>query len=316
MRKLRQVLTDEQAGKEDETLLTMLVLDFFELMTGGHSHPLGTHTQGLAAVVAQRGRNQVFKPVGWNLFRVAHRRIQTLQLITSAGPLADSVQLLNTLNTDLPEVRLASVTVGVNDVLHQAKGCLDSPVLEPDILESLVARMKELDATLQSWRLGLPAQWHFVPSNDPGGAGRQALEDHAKQMHQYHDMWVADTWNYGRLCRILLLESIMRCYLKLGRSSVGYAMVDAVVPEQTITTAPTVVRRLIDDIVASAPFLTGSSGSSARNVHPTPVHTSLGMYLLQPALAVIRSASSATVEQIQKVDRLSYEIGIKLRGQS
>lgn len=316
LRKLRQALADDEGSKQDETLLTMLVLDFYELMAGGRSQTLGTHTQGLAAVVAQRGRDQVHDSIGWNLFRVAHRRIQTLQLITSAGPLADSVQLLGTLNPELPEVRLASATVGVNDVLHQAKNCLNDPSPEPAILGSLIVRMKELDATLQSWRLGLPAAWHFIPSESSQEGMEQASEDHTTPTHYYHDLWIADTWNYGRLCRILLLETIMRCYLRLGRANVEYAMVDAVACEQTITTAPTVVRRLIDDIVASAPFLMGPSDSGTRNAHTTPVHTFLGMYLLQPALAVIKSASSATLEQIQRADWLSHEIAIKLGQQN
>lgn len=75
LQSLRRNVLDSSIMKRDDTLMSVLVLDFFALLTDEMPAFLGPHSCAIAEILKARRKKQIRTMVGWNLFRIAHRRL-------------------------------------------------------------------------------------------------------------------------------------------------------------------------------------------------------------------------------------------------
>jgi hypothetical protein len=248
--------------QKDSTLLAVMVLSFFESVTGFNQRSLqawAQHIHGAAALVKLRGYEQLRSPEGLRLFNqvtasllmsCVHRELEIpteiLELRTEAGRQIDPSD---------PAWRLQNILIAFASFRCSLR---HGP---PSDISSILAAALELDGAFLELFNSVPAAWKYeVISTDSGWENPELVFNGCPNYHVYRDFGVAQSWNSMRSCRILLNRAIRDVLLR------GFAAKPPVfvASEHTVLfqAATDMLFQLRDDILASVPQYLGCGGNT------------------------------------------------------
>ncbi|CZR51355.1 related to negative acting factor [Phialocephala subalpina] len=284
---LGESLKNPETKPDDYVLMTVVVLDLFECMYLHVPISEGQHSQGMAQILRLRGPDQIYSARGWSMFRLAHHRLQKEQLALGQAPIAESQAWMDSLNEEIPDVRLEKHAFEISKISERARRLLKEIETAPD--QTLIKEMLKLDRVSTTWRNG--PEWAFKTVPTPTGF---------IQLHR--DVWIAYEWNYHRTARIILHKQLLDCLERMDS------------PELTAASTG-VIRGLTDEILSTVPQMMGDIDSDGRPMNNQILSRGIGAYFLLWPIKVVKGASSATEEQrkaAQKVfERIRDYTGMK-----
>lgn len=188
---------------KDSTLLTVIVLTYFEAITGGDRRTLtawSQHVYGTAALIELRGPAQMRTPEGRILFMQASTNIIT-----------NCIRLGIRVPNHIPEL-MAEASVVIDNpkdpMWHVHVASLQVADFYSDVIcgriennEIVVAEFLRLDHTLAAAFIDVPPCWSYEIITSQQG---QLPNGFPGYMHVYQDALSAQIWNSMRCSRMIL----------------------------------------------------------------------------------------------------------------
>jgi hypothetical protein len=283
----------------------------------------GSHAEAMAQILRLRGPNQIYGARGWSLFRLSHHRLvrhyrntlitqltflppkQKQQLAfkqSRHGALPESEAWLDSLNDELPYVRIEKDNFQINKTCERArnlrKNLKDSDLPADQILD-MIKEMHDLDQVATTWRQSPGWTYKTIHRSEIIQDDSTASKfPEFVQLHQ--DVWIAYEWNYHRTGRILLHEELLECLDRLQSlysGSQGNVPIDLSSFKQA---SIRIIRALIDQILSTVPQSLGDidhEGNLTKISSGTPKCEGVGGYFLLWSIKIIKRTPSATAEQ-------------------
>lgn len=176
---------------------------------------------------------------------------------------------MDSLNDEIPEVRLEKNTFEITKICQRARHILEEIREVPD--QSLIEEMLELDRISVTWRSG--TEWSFKTIPTPNGF---------IQLHR--DVWIAYEWNYHRTARIILHEQLLECLDRLDSPDLRARSI-------------AIIQTLITEILSTVPQMMGDIDSDGRPINNQNLSRGIGAYFLLWPIKVVKSTVSATPDQ-------------------
>lgn len=206
LRLINDALEDPEEATKDSTLLSVLILGTYEMLTGTSSETMQAwqgHMQGAAALAKLRGPGQFKTKVGVRMFLMLCRSI-TLSCLHRDVPIPEMlIELRTELEAALVPVStkfdMASPMYNMLQLRHDIKcGRLSST---QNIIQALLA----LDDEYITLLAGLPDSWQYnvVELSTPNPIAFTPV------CHVYSSTENAATWNGLRSVRMLVHETIL-----------------------------------------------------------------------------------------------------------
>ncbi|KAJ5692294.1 hypothetical protein N7462_001717 [Penicillium macrosclerotiorum] len=152
-----------------------------------------------------------------------------------------------------PRILLSAVSSELVNLRHSWERMMTRPADETEATV-ILAKANAIDIKLVSWTYAVPQHWVPIAATViPQSVRNAGLW--RNRCDCYTDLWIAATWNTFRDCRILLQSIVLSCLRILSSQDPDGRRIAAV--ESTI-------RKIADDICASAPFFLGSQIESIR----------------------------------------------------
>jgi hypothetical protein len=242
---MNTVLRSSEIASKNTTLLSSLMLDLFEKITNNKPQDhWSTHINGALGLVEVLGLQTFDDPAAIRILVrlstnlliscVASKTHVPYKLIILRKHVAKHISVADDPKWKLTDLMIIYATLRANMRCgHLSK--YDG-----------LRHISQLDAKLNSLALEMPATWQFyttIPDNKS-----DFLYNH--HIDTYPDRYITQTWNVLRLVRLLLNETAV----KLHR--LEPAISDADFPEMTVMMAMTNIKKLSDEICASAPQYT------------------------------------------------------------
>ena len=257
--RLKDQLEDPIQSKNDETLATVFMLDFYDSLNHRFVHfvDTGTHQQGAVALLKHRGQDNFKTPLSQRLFNAVRSRHINYSL--QAGKdvqldeslLADETAILPSAKLDLLNVKLAK--------LHMlARGGPEAVNLSTvEFYQLVMQKALIFEKKLQAWRDSLPKSWQpvSVPASEVHPSIRQAglYED---MCDVYSSLAVSHVNNAARSSHVGALRLIALCLR--GLQDLGVAIDPNIEPHVNKR-----IQAIVDRFCASIPFHLGNRTSVA-----------------------------------------------------
>lgn len=165
-------------------------------------------------------------------------------------------------------------------------------------LQDTLDELQKLDVEARRIEEDCPAHWlptSFTQPLDPStSASTHPLT--------YENIWICSTWQYHRAFRLLLYETMIDWYAFLATLSPLPPSIDLDRPQ-------TDGHRLIQDNLATLPFLLGYNGPNRDNSNPE-----LGHYFAKMCLDWLKVCRLTTTEQSTYIEQLDDMIQIGFPG--
>lgn len=224
-------------------------------------------------------------------------------------PLPESEVWLDSLNDELPYVRLEKDNFQINKTCARARELLatlnaSDPQSVHQALE-MVKEMHSLDRIATTWRDSPVWAYRTVHRSEifqdkqQTEVAPQLLLTEYVQLHR--DVWMAYEWNYHRTARILLHEQLVR-YIDSLLNSWALNLPDDL--EAMRTTSIEIVRTLTDEIMETVPQMLGDidhegkiqqqDDNSALGGGVASLCKGVGGYFLLWPIKITKSTASAT----------------------
>ena len=296
---LGEALADPRSIPDDYMLMTVVVLDLFETIFLHDTVSAGSHAEGMAQILRLRGPDQIYGARGWSLFRVSHHRLQKQQLISRQAILPESEVWLNSLNEELPHIRVEKDTFQINKICERARNLLksikDTKSPADEILD-MVKQMHDLDQIAETWRQG--PEWAYKTVHRSQISEDELVTyEFPKFIQLHHDVWIAYEWNYHRTARIILHKHLMDCLDRLQFLQEPFQSDLCSLKQASVDT----VQTLVDEVLSTVPQSLGDidrNGNIMEIWSDTPKSKAVGGYFLLWPIKVILATRYATVEQI------------------
>ncbi|KAF5537228.1 negative acting factor [Fusarium phyllophilum] len=329
---LGQSLAEKNKTPDDYDLMTVVMLDIFEVTTlHNYTQPTrlillqtlfmpdssttGAHAQGMAHILRLRGHEQFHDPRGWGLFRLAHHRLQKQHLAKQLSPLPESQDWLDKLNDDMASVKLEKDGLAINQMCQQANQLLDfidAGDIEAHKLLDLVDAMLRFDQEAANWRK--KPEWSFQTRTREEILDSRESNFWLPESIQLHpDLWMAYEWNYYRTARTILHQKLVACLEKVK----GALPSDSGAATR-ITESINTIQSLASEVLATVPQSFGDIDQLGQwhTGSKTARWQAVGAYLLLWPIKIIKSQSALTTgsqkEDAQRVfERIRECTGIK-----
>lgn len=302
--------TEIRSGStSDATLMSMLVLDFFDILLGYEDGPVGPHSQALAAVLVMRGAAQLPAAVGNGLFRVAFQRL--LIRCASAGA-DDHLDQLSSLTYHIrPSFhgRVARFNLRTIDLRRQICAILDLGAVECDIVD-LLGKVDALTSATAKLHTDCDFQKRPRPFNRLPTAPKPRNGVVGEQVVLYHDLWLANEWILHGAFRLDLMEKLAELLGMLVSSGVEAAGTNLIA---RLADAELAVRKRADEIIKSVPMLSGTVTETGVSF-ATPQGKTIGAFFSRYPLQVVTKARSATKDQVLRSKILLKTMENRMRG--
>ncbi|KAG4428902.1 hypothetical protein IFR05_015616 [Cadophora sp. M221] len=260
-------IADPIQAKSDETLYAVLLLSGYETITFNSEalRAWGTHIDGAAALVKDRGRENFSTPLACTMFLFIRRNSFQSHIQTSTPVDSIFIECGEVLSAyENFEDTLLSKTMRVPQLQAWANDILPRSSLEIDTstTSELLQSAENLDRELANWAFRVPEQWFHktvtrLRHHQSSWTNKSAFVP--EQIHQYPDIYVARTWNLYRVSRLILQSIILRVSCINNITSYSY--------EDRIDS---INRAMVDGICASIPFLLGYDCSELKQSTPVP----------------------------------------------
>ena len=273
---IKAAIDDPMQNTTDDTLMTVLLLEFHESVSGTiQSRPSsGVHQSGAVALVKHRGSLNFESEISRRLLIAVRHQLIVIALQrgesvppdpavwTNGAPMPENPAIaLDELATDL-----ANLNAFVKSVDFRSPPPTQSMSRTPSptsfnasgssikILHSLLAPALHLDARLSQWLDSLPTYWYPISVSSPSCLHMSVAEAglYGSSCDIYPSLPVAGIWNSYRTTRIATLKIILVCQQSLtGLNSEADSSARRHYAADSI-------QRLVDEFCASVPFHLGN----------------------------------------------------------
>lgn len=263
-------LIDQDQRAEDATLLTVLLLGLYELITADRPRMLGVHGKGVGPLLRLRGRQQLQSVASRVMYRHAciyllmrHLSNRTALPPEEACLVQQFIDITNGVEGHIicgclricQTVAHADAAIACLKALDKCEHGDRHSEISLDLLNAL-RNMEYMDALFWSWTDGVPASWQYsIASYDEDASDPAGCENDI--VHTYADTWICIAWNWARSARIILQKSILHCIKYL--TTLNVPIIDQGRRE---TTASNVIRSMVHDVCAGLPFMSGRLSSN------------------------------------------------------
>ena len=281
-------INDSEQNKTDVTLMTVLLLEFYDILIGAtksQSSP-GAHQNGAVALIKHRGeinfRNETSKRL---LIAVRHQLIALA--IEKQQPLNNDLELWSDMS-EMPaspaiEIdKLAAEYASLRSFASQytfptppspitrspSPGKFEAPQASVDILHHILAPALELDARLATWPKTIPTFWHPIPKGDLDPTIVSAGL-YGATADIYPSLMIANVMNSYRSTRLGVLRIILSC-----ESSLNALQETSSIPGMKGYVHDT-CQSLLDAICASVPYHLGNRTKPASVHNPSQIYPHL-----------------------------------------
>ncbi|MCJ1467285.1 hypothetical protein MMC07_005909 [Pseudocyphellaria aurata] len=298
LRAINLRLQDREEARTNSTMMTILLLGTFEIVTGHSLQSLDSwtsHIMGATALAKIRGKEQLETDTGRRIFYHlrAHVLLGCLQRDVAVPPLIvdwTSITLESESADEIIDKRLFLILARLCALRSdfRVQKCDD---------ESLVGRALAIDADLEDWVHTLPCRWAYITRK----AGKTD-DIYLGYYHAYRDLWTCTIWNFYRCAHILAHETIIE--------HIGSHSVTTISPTAQRRRSAVTIGQLSDDIAATVPYYMEGDHFEVNSSY-TPKAGVLGQSLLWPLSVVARTASASAsarnwaVLQMYKIGRLT-----------
>ncbi|KAH7377995.1 C6 zinc finger protein [Cadophora sp. MPI-SDFR-AT-0126] len=259
---LGEAVRDPVESRSDETLYAVLLLSGYETITF-NSEALsawGTHVDGAAALVKNRGGKNFSTPFACMMFLFVRRSAIQSHLQTSipVDPMFEECSEFLSPYENI-EDRLLSKTMRIPKLQARANILL-SPAsweLEEDLITELLQSADDLDHDLANWALRTPTQWSYSTITRIGNletSFKHSAVYVPDQIHRYPDLYVARIWNLYRVSRLIIQSMILRISCLSATTTIDFQ--DRI---------DTINKSMVSQICASVPFLLGYDCSELKH---------------------------------------------------
>lgn len=206
LRLTNQALRDPIEAVKDTTMLAILILSLFDMLTETTPKTLRAwqeHVNGATALAKMRGTDQFTTPGGTKMFLMLCQKVM-ISCIQREIPMPQTLidlrnELAKVLNADDPTWRIPEPIYRVLQTRYDIKtGSLTDP-------EAIVTRLLAIEDEFESILSRFPKEWNYrtiqVTKRHP--AIYRGL------CHVYPSLFLASIWNGVRTCRILVLETVL-----------------------------------------------------------------------------------------------------------
>ncbi|KAF4626606.1 hypothetical protein G7Y89_g11546 [Cudoniella acicularis] len=317
LKKINCTLRDAQMASDDSMLAAVLMLSFFEQLTAPRLNPeaWSSHVDGAVALLKARGPDEFQTPTGrevWNTVRAMmaiqcianSRRVDLGVEWWMAVPAKDGLShQFASLNIKVADLR--SDTDIVTVMPHTSKNY--------EAVLKLLRQAEELEREYEEWFSKLKGPWEvksvaWIDSSEISDLTTSLV--HPGKVDSYSEMWMAYHHNIGRSSRLFIWATILRCIAWLCDSR-DYSLT----PEYN--KASQVCRQLIEDTVASVPFVFGwkkginefmadNSSFACGSTENPEVKSLWGIFVMWPLFAAASSDFASVSQRTFLRGRLSY----------
>ncbi len=296
-------MADAHTAPDDYALMTVVVLDLFETLYLQDPVSAGSHAEGMAQILRLRGPDQIYSARGWSLFSLAHHRLQKQQLISRKETLSKSESWLDSLNEELPYVRLEKDAFAINNTCERARNLLQSikdTALPADQILDMVMEILDLDQVAKAWRQG--PDWAYKTVHRSQLSHDELFTFTFPELIQlHHDVWIAYEWNYHRTARIILHKHLCDCLDRLQNLCSGPQATSPADLYALKQASVNIIQALVDEVLSTVPQSLGDidrEGNIIESWSGTPKSKTVGGYFLLWPIKVIQAIPHATAEQI------------------
>lgn len=213
-------------------------------------------------------------------------------------PLPESQAWLDSLNDELPHVRIEKDNHEISKVCSRARNLLGRINDESSVGETIemINEMHALNRIEASWRSG--PGWAFKTIHRSEISQDPALVINFPEYVQLHqDVWIAYEWNYYRTAKIILHQHLLQCLQKLEiTSSGGNNNNISSLQELSISS----IHTLVDEILSTVPQSLGdidNQGNLMGSSQGMSICKGVGGYFLMWPIKIAKSLQPATAEQ-------------------
>lgn len=181
-------------------------------------------------MLKQRGTTQLFSHAGFNLWRIAHHRLQLRQTLLGLQPLPEQVEWVSHLDLSNPILHIARDLVDIQQLCHQARQQLESNpglgLVEVEAALDLVGEMRQLIELTRTWTEHVEKPWQalFIEVDNIVAEPlfpRALPISLPRRLRLYHDIWIAYEWCYHDIGRLIILEAMIDVLYQLQEHSHG-----------------------------------------------------------------------------------------------
>ncbi|KAL8708409.1 MAG: hypothetical protein Q9220_006699 [cf. Caloplaca sp. 1 TL-2023] len=257
--KTSRAIRDPVESVKDETLMSVLLLSFYErvLATSEAKQISGVHDTGAVALVKHRGKENGKSELSARLLLAVQTQVVD-HCIQTAAPFGKTSAALDSLRPDAFEnaaSRLTSLSARLSDLMAFANPVLNNHEVFPSEAQliEILDLAGDVEAQLSTWPDFVPEEWAWKVSHtfDDIPSHQRKLYVYNRRADIYHDIWVASIWNSYRGTMLMIQ------YLTLH--SLGMLRPPPTSPYMPkIGAAIFTVQQLADDICGSVPFNLGT----------------------------------------------------------
>ncbi|KAL9106006.1 MAG: hypothetical protein Q9227_008914 [Pyrenula ochraceoflavens] len=312
---------DNQNLDDDRILAAILLIDNFELMYLARTEPLGHHSEAVKRILHTRGDGQLFNRSHFALWRIAHHRLQSRQILLREEPDPEQIAWMSKLNIDRPDIHISADVLHMNILsaaarkLTQSSGDDGAPALEKlEQARTLLNTMQELITAIDSWTSLTSGAWQ--PKNtDPQDIAQppdvSSLTTSpiprfpCPNVLSYHELWLAYMWNFHAASQIVFRESLIDV-INYGATMQGQAL--DVEDMERIQGERDAIDTLAATIIRSFPPLLGFTHRDSREPNSLPQGRMAGRFFSLFSMWVVQRAQFTSAQHKQTASEVTQWI--------
>lgn len=226
-------------------------------------------------------------------------------------PLPESDNWLNSLNDELPDVRIEKNNHQISKTCEQARtllSCINERNNSVEELMAMIKQMHEVDQVSATWRTG--PGWKFKTIKR-AELSKSTVHPYPDFVQLHPDVWIAYEWNYHRTARVILHKHLLEV---LDRLAVDTAAVEhdlALTISACKETSLDVIRSITDEVLSTVPQSLGDIDSEGRALDSSrgmAICKGIGGYFLLWPVKIIKGNPFATSGQRSMAEHVSERI--------
>ncbi|EGY17083.1 uncharacterized protein VDAG_08247 [Verticillium dahliae VdLs.17] len=276
---LQEAMQIEGFATDDKIVTTILLMCMLKDISGEGSGNSQDHAPGLFYLLEQRGTDQIISKIGAQLFLLAHLRLQTYSFLNEDDRYSDPGAIKSLLGMFDPLIRAMSMM---------------SRVLS---LRNTLTRIRMSFEALEDfarWDAEAGAYWEqsFVGRTVPTMLGQVA-----SGMTSY-DADMACIIILIRSPRLILLLTMLLCYGKTQTGPVACRSTqeDSAAWEACVSFLEDDVRKTIDDILHSVPYILGDLSSDGQPA--SMPHDGASAFIIVQSIRLVAYCAYSTPDQL------------------
>ncbi|OIW33724.1 hypothetical protein CONLIGDRAFT_569509 [Coniochaeta ligniaria NRRL 30616] len=292
LRLTNQALRDPAEAVKDTTMLAILILSLFEMMTETTPKTLQAwqeHVNGATALAKMRGVEQFKTPGGTKMFLMLCQKVM-ISCIQREIPMPQTLidlrhELAKVLDSDDPTWQIPEPIYKVLQARYDIKtGILTDP-------DDIVTRLLTIEDEFESILSRFPKEWNYrtvqVTKRHP--AIYRGL------CHVYPSLFLASLWNGVRTCRILVLETVLSQLHAAFQCTTAASTLATTRYAKVYQTSRRKLEQMVEAIIASVPQHIGLVTPRTHDNLTTPISSVTVRETPSPATSPPSVSSRASV---------------------